>query len=204
MSDISDPKHLALTLLIGHRLSVPKPVSAAELTALREAVEDRIEEAVKDLKHTPAPGGWTTEQEEAHRAMTAAIGLVVERVVPEVPTLINVAPTGAVEAAAGTSPLQAVSLPYTVLCDDNFDMEARSICAGKHATAAEAIAQCQQIVVEFLDGSYKPGMTAAELYDLYTMFGEDPWVVGLARGTFSAWDYARQRCDEICRRGFVG
>lgn len=45
-----------------------------------------------------------------------------------------------------------------------------------------------------------PGRTAEELFDAYTMMGEDPFIVQTGPNgiTFSAWDYAEQRCKEIC------
>jgi hypothetical protein len=45
-------------------------------------------------------------------------------------------------------------------------------------------------------------MTAASLYTAYTMFGDDPFVVaspGAEDVSFSAWDYAKQRCTESVR-----
>ena len=46
---------------------------------------------------------------------------------------------------------------------------------------------------------YKPAMTAEELYEAYTTFGDDPSIVpSLPDAQFSAWTYARQRCAEIC------
>ena len=47
---------------------------------------------------------------------------------------------------------------------------------------------------------YKKGVSAAELYNSYTSFGEDPFIRPSPRSRrFSAWEYARQRCEEICR-----
>ena len=46
---------------------------------------------------------------------------------------------------------------------------------------------------------------AADLYYSYTSFGEDPFIRPSPRGErFSAWEYARQRCDEICANGANG
>ena len=70
---------------------------------------------------------------------------------------------------------------------------------GEFETLEEAISACKAIVDEFLTSSYKPGMSAAELNQLYTMFGEDPWIAGGGPGVkFSAWDYASARVLEIC------
>jgi hypothetical protein len=44
-------------------------------------------------------------------------------------------------------------------------------------------------------------MTALELYELYVMFGEDPYVVppsGAVEVEFSARAYARERAGTVC------
>ena len=42
-------------------------------------------------------------------------------------------------------------------------------------------------------------MPAADLYSLYTTFGEDPYIIPDHRAaSFSAWEYARLRCDQLC------
>jgi hypothetical protein len=44
-------------------------------------------------------------------------------------------------------------------------------------------------------------MSAEELWDSYKSFGEDPFIqsVDVAPVRFSAWDYARGRCADLCR-----
>jgi hypothetical protein len=47
-------------------------------------------------------------------------------------------------------------------------------------------------------------MTAEELYNLYTSFGDDPFVIvppGEPARTFSAWDYRKLRPSEMCEAG---
>ncbi len=88
---------------------------------------------------------------------------------------------------------------YTVFVDDNFhyaDKDER-YKLGEFVSLEDAIVSCKQLVDSFLDTNYKPGMTSEELYRSYTGFGEDPFIVGVA-SSFSAWEYARGRCDEIC------
>lgn len=72
---------------------------------------------------------------------------------------------------------------------------------GPYASYAEAEAVCRKMVDQFLAGNAKPGIAANELFGLYTTFGEDPSVVGGAAADvhFSAWDYAKRRCGEMCR-----
>jgi len=93
-------------------------------------------------------------------------------------------------------------MSYQVLVDDNFhymDQDER-YTLGQFDNLDEAIAACKRIVDEFLIHSYKPGMTAEELYQGYVGFGEDPFIVGPgATREFSAWAYAKTRCVEIAR-----
>ncbi|MFZ0944263.1 MAG: hypothetical protein WAN54_10195, partial [Syntrophobacteraceae bacterium] len=65
--------------------------------------------------------------------------------------------------------------------------------------AEDAIAACKKIVDKCLKGSHEPGMTSKELFEGYVGFGEDPFIVPQTEPHFSAWDYARERCMEICR-----
>jgi len=91
---------------------------------------------------------------------------------------------------------------FRVLVDDNFHYqdESERYELGTFATLDEAVAACRRIVDEDLAAQLKPGMTAEELYRLYTMFDRDPFIVvpgGEPAVQFSAWDYARKRCDEL-------
>lgn len=93
-------------------------------------------------------------------------------------------------------------MTYHVLVDDNFhslDIDHRYEL-GAFASLAAAIEAAQQVVDTFLLGAYRPGMTAFQLFQHYTMFGEDPFISapGLPGNVFSAWDYARQRCEALC------
>jgi hypothetical protein len=83
---------------------------------------------------------------------------------------------------------------YSVMIDDNFHYmkEEDRLQFGTFSTAEEAVAACPR-----LESHNKPGMTAKDLYDLYVMFGEDPFVLPTDRATavdqanwdFGAWDY---------------
>jgi hypothetical protein len=46
-------------------------------------------------------------------------------------------------------------------------------------------------------------MTAEALYDRYMSFGDDPSIVVVegadASAKFSAWRYAKERCEAICQ-----
>ena len=93
--------------------------------------------------------------------------------------------------------------PYKVMVDDNYHYmdESERYEHGIFRTADEAIAACKRIVDDNLNDAFKPGMTEQELYEAYTMFGEDPFVVAVDNTDdavrFSAWDYARRRCRSL-------
>lgn len=92
-------------------------------------------------------------------------------------------------------------MSFTVYVRDNFhymDPEAE-YRDSTHATLAEAIARCQQIVDADLGD--QPGTNARAMVEYYRMFGDDPYIVGDATaGTtpFSAWEYAEQRARQLC------
>jgi len=70
---------------------------------------------------------------------------------------------------------------------------------GEFDTCEEAVSACKKIVDEFLEKGYKKGMTFKELYEGYTMFGEDPFVYTKDKTCFfSAWSYAKKRSAELC------
>ncbi len=95
-------------------------------------------------------------------------------------------------------------MPFTVRVRENshYMDESEAYDHGRFATYAEAEAACRKIVDDYLAGAKKSGMSADELFRSYTMFGEDPAIdaPGPDGRHFSAWDYARARCDALCRR----
>jgi hypothetical protein len=94
-------------------------------------------------------------------------------------------------------------MPYLLYVDDNFhytDDEERYL-KGTFETADAALAEARRIVDEFLVDAYKPGMSAADLFRSYVGFGEDPFIDhsgDVQQVKFSAWDYAKERCEVIC------
>jgi hypothetical protein len=72
----------------------------------------------------------------------------------------------------------------------------------------EAVAACKRIVDRCLKSMLKPDTTAAALYEQYVTFGEDPYVVAVdptgAWVTFSAWDYAKERCEVLAQNRHSG
>ena len=89
---------------------------------------------------------------------------------------------------------------YTVLIDDNFHYmdQTERYKHGDFDTCEAAIAACKQIVDEFLLSSLESPKSYDELRTLYSFFGEDPFILSPDPNCrFSAWDYAKQRCQEL-------
>ena len=91
---------------------------------------------------------------------------------------------------------------YSAYVDDNFhftDEEAR-YKLGDFATLDEAVAACKRMVDQFLQREVSHDTTAEERYAQYTGFGPDPFIVtdhpGAEHPPFSAWSYAKERCQE--------
>ncbi len=94
-------------------------------------------------------------------------------------------------------------MTYKVMVDDNYDYmdPEKRYTHGEFEALEAAIEACKRIVNEWLESSYKAGMSAEELCKSYKGFGLDPWVLGAEKKVFSAWEYAEQRCAEICSKG---
>lgn len=99
--------------------------------------------------------------------------------------------------------------PYKVIVADNFHYadEDEHFELGTFATADQALDACRRLVDEALLAEYKDGATAEELFERYTSFGDDPFIVAVAgapKVEFSAWTYARQRAQELATPGPAG
>jgi hypothetical protein len=93
---------------------------------------------------------------------------------------------------------------YKVLVDDNFHFmrEEYRTEHGVFPTAEEAVAACKRIIDSDLNDMNQPNVTsAAQLYELYQMFGDDPFIVPVDPNDenveFSALDYAKERCSSL-------
>ena len=90
---------------------------------------------------------------------------------------------------------------YLVYWDDNFHyLDANSVFSSKHSTAEAAIAAAKQIVDEYLESAWEPGITADALYRSFVAFGEDSFVVapeGSPPVLFSSWHYAKARSEQM-------
>ncbi|HEX8597979.1 MAG TPA: hypothetical protein VF952_05615 [Chloroflexia bacterium] len=92
--------------------------------------------------------------------------------------------------------------PYKVIVSDNFHHmdKGEEYTLGEFCTCEAAITACKRIVDDYLLSTYKPIMSAEELWKLYTSFGDSAFIVSAGqRCRFSSWDYAQERCAELCR-----
>ncbi len=90
---------------------------------------------------------------------------------------------------------------FELFVDDNYhymDEQSRHR-VGSFVSYKEALSKAKAIVDQFLKQGHQPGMTSDELFQGYAGFGEDPFIVPAGEPCFSAWDYARERCAELCR-----
>lgn len=94
-------------------------------------------------------------------------------------------------------------MKYKVVVDDNFHYmdESERYTHGEFESFATALSAAKALVDAELKSVYRSGITADELYSQYTSFGNDPYIIPEDQSChFSAWNYARERCQEICRR----
>jgi hypothetical protein len=94
-------------------------------------------------------------------------------------------------------------MTYTVRVDDNFhymDKDYRRT-HGEYESLEAALKAAKEVVDGFLSAAHTPGMRPEDLYRIYTSFGDDPFIIGPEDSKFSAWNYARGRCEEICAPG---
>ncbi len=92
-------------------------------------------------------------------------------------------------------------MKFTLHIDDNYHYmdESERVKVGEFDSLDEATAEAKRIVDRSLADVYEKGMSAERLNASYLMFGEDPFIVGGPPASgFSAREYARGRCDEIC------
>ena len=90
---------------------------------------------------------------------------------------------------------------FRVVIADNFHYmdESSSYTSGEFNSYELAESHCRQIVDASLTEAHEAGMTAKELFNSYTHFGEDPRILPSAdERRFSAWAYAKKRCTVMC------
>ena len=91
---------------------------------------------------------------------------------------------------------------YQVVIADNFHYMDRDEFVShrcfKNGDAAAAAAMA--IVDEWLHDALLQGVEPANLYETYQAFGDDPFILALDGSPdveFSAWDYAKERCNQL-------
>ena len=90
--------------------------------------------------------------------------------------------------------------------DDNFhymDASERRD-RGCFATLDAAVEAAKAIVDSYLDEAYKPGMTARELFESYTSFGEDAFIVMYVVAQLEAETERRLPWDQLMGIKTVG
>lgn len=97
--------------------------------------------------------------------------------------------------------VQGAYMTYVVKVDDNYDYMSGAYQEGDYSTLKAAIEACKKIVDGSLENLYERDMSAEALYQRYTMFGDDPYILtdGPGGKLFSAWDYAKERSEVMCR-----
>ena len=95
------------------------------------------------------------------------------------------------------------AVAFRVFVDDNFHYmdDSYRITLGDFDTLEAAIAAARARVDECLQDLMTPGLTADQLFRDYMHCGDDPFVVvpDTTDVLFSARNYARERCEAICR-----
>ena len=93
-------------------------------------------------------------------------------------------------------------MQYRVYIDSNFhqmDTSARTMY-GEYDTYAQAIAAARQAIDTALESARQPGMSASELLEVYARLGEEPFIIpDDTTPRFDGRDYARTRCEQLCR-----
>src|SRR3989338_6236536 len=88
---------------------------------------------------------------------------------------------------------------YTLFVEENAHHgENSAYQVGSFSSYQEALNRAKQIVDDFLNTETPSNLKAEELFKKYTLFGEDPFIIPNDEN-FSAWDYARQRCQVLCK-----
>ena len=70
-------------------------------------------------------------------------------------------------------------MSYKVFVDENSHHadESERWLQGESESYEAALAACRRIIDEFLASNHRVGMKAGELLELYSLFGEDPFIV---------------------------
>ena len=98
--------------------------------------------------------------------------------------------------------METKQVKFTVRISDNFHYmdEDETYTRGEYDTWEAAVSEAKRIVRMCVVEYHKPGMSAEEVFKMYTTFGDDASVSPTPEGEkyFSGWDYARERCKALC------
>ena len=94
---------------------------------------------------------------------------------------------------------------YMLFVDENFlyHNKAERYLKGVYEDCETAVSECKKIVDDFLMKIYGTGKTEQELWEYYTRWGEEPWVMEEDADSdcgFSAWEYANRRVKELGKK----
>jgi hypothetical protein len=76
---VNRARNCALGILVSQRVAQPRPVTGAELTALRSDLEDRFEDQLAGVTADTNAKGWTAEEGLEQYAMQIAMDYLIER-----------------------------------------------------------------------------------------------------------------------------
>ena len=101
--------------------------------------------------------------------------------------------------------MEAETKKFQLRVYDNFHYmdESDVFDSGHYKTYADAIIAAKEMVDEFFERHWKPGITIDELIDLFISFGEDPSIIPDDAGEharFSAFTYASVSAEMICNK----
>jgi hypothetical protein len=185
------PYEFLIGALLFTNLQKTEQVSRVELTTLREKAEDCVQE-VDDRVVIDDASAWTREEAVEKHAMGSAINLLIETIRCQV--------SAPAVASEPVSPADTTStLTWVVKVTDNYEFQGYEYFDSQFDSRQQALDQCRAIVDDFLEESYKPGMTAKELYDFFTFCGEHSFVVGISTLEFYSWDYAWEQAGRMCK-----
>jgi guanosine-3',5'-bis(diphosphate) 3'-pyrophosphohydrolase len=87
---------------------------------------------------------------------------------------------------------------YQVFVDDNYHYGSESdrMSAGSYRSLKRAINKCKKITISSLKHLYEEGMTPDKLSAQWSMFGDDPFIVGGDSVLFSAREFVT---EELCQ-----
>ena len=208
LGDVASESDLLWFAFDGEALRIAGCGTAVILPATGNAWDLRYAIKGRKLNHLPRRladpvviGVWDGRLSIGRRAWTLAQS---ERL--DLRSSTSAGGRGVIRARSAMDTTEPAPAPgrYKVMVDDNFHYmeEDERYELATFSTIEDAIAACKRIVDDDLCKFAKgKNYTPDELYDYYTSFGSDPFIVALdpkgGRPSFSAWNYAKERSQII-------